>query len=152
MDSIKNALEQVIQNAQSRAVRQSKLYRFDIFKGVEIEGGKIQKVRSVGSAQIMEGSKTYTVYLKTLLKDVFYLLPEQKRMTRGDYVILTREPSQTPGRKYFWNNVGECYVLDGENAGVMRLAFDLFGAGDIYMNLHPINREAEAVAAQDAAA
>ncbi len=149
---MKNALASVIQNVQARAAIRGKMYRFDIFKGVENADGKIQKVRSVGSAQIMEGSKTYTVYLKTLLKDVFYLLPEQKRMTRGDYVLLTREPSQTPGRKYFWNNVGECYVLGGENAGFMKLSFDLFGANDIFMNLHPMNREAEEIVSQDVAA
>jgi hypothetical protein len=147
METIKNTLERAIQNAQARAENQAKVYRFDIFKGVEDSEGKVQKIRSVGSAQLLEGAKTYTVYLKTLLKDVFFLLPEQKRMTRGDYVILTREPSQTAGRKYFWNNIGECYLLDGANAGLMRLSFDLFGAEDIYMSLHPINREAQESAA-----
>jgi len=141
METMKVALERVIANARNKAEKQSKIYRFDIFKGVEAPDGKIQKIRSIGSAQLLEGTKTYTVYLKTLLKDVFYLLPEQKRLTRGDYVILTREASQTPGRKYYWNNIGECFVLTDQNAGLMKLSFDLFGANDIYMSLHPIQRE-----------
>ena len=141
MESLKSALENVVpQNSGAK----KKMYRFDIFKGVEDANGKIQKIRSMGSAQLMEGSKTYIVYLKALLKDEFFLLPEQKRLTRGDYVILTREDSVTPGRKYFWNNIGECFVLSGMNAGFMKLSFDLFGGSDIYMNLHPINRDAPA--------
>lgn len=136
-------LNSVIESVQAKMEKKANVFRFDIFKGVEDSEGKIQKIRSLGSAQLLEGAKTYTVYLKTLLKDVFYVLPEQKRMTRGDYVILTRELSQTPGRKYFWNNIGECYLLGGQNAGFMKLSFDLFGAEDIYMNLHPIHKEAQ---------
>jgi|GEM_PF-1128244 len=140
MESLKQTLDVAIGNARAAADKRAKVFRFDIFKGVEDSCGSIQKIRSVGSAQLMEGTKTYTVYLKTLLSDVFYLLPEQKRLTRGDYVILTREMSQTPGRKYFWNNIGECYLLGGANSGMMRLSFDLFGAGDLYMGMHPMNR------------
>lgn len=136
-------LQSVLESIRTKHANKATFHRFDIFKGLEGADGKIQKIRSIGSAHLMEGAKTYTVYLKPLLKDVFYLLPEEKRLTRGDYVILTREQSQTPGRKFFWNNIGECYLMGGENAGLMRLSFDLFGANDIYMSLHPINREAD---------
>ena len=88
-------------------------------------------------------SRTYTIYLKPLLKDVFYLMPEEKKLTRGDYVILTREPSPMPPKKFYWNNIGEGYLLNGDNAGLMRLEWDFFGAEDIYMSLHPIKREGD---------
>lgn len=151
MEALRNTFEPLMAAAEEKSLRKARTYRFDIFKGVEDSEGKVQKIRSIGSAVLLEGAKTYTVYLKTLLKDVFYLLPEQKRMTCGDYVILTREPSQTTGRKYFWNNVGECYLLRDKNAGLMRLSFDLFGAEDIYMSLHPINRGDGATAENGAA-
>lgn len=137
METMKTAFSQIAIAVKSSSELRPKTYRFDIFKGMEDSNGKVQKIRSIGSAHLMEGSKTYSVYLKTLLKDVFYLLPEQKRLTRGDYVILTREPSQMLGRKYFWNNIGECYILTDQNAGLMKLSFDLFGANDLFMNLCP---------------
>ncbi|HLD99191.1 MAG TPA: hypothetical protein VJB59_02965 [Bdellovibrionota bacterium] len=152
MESMKQALERAMQTAKQNSDKRAKIHRFDIFKGMEGDDGRIQKLRSIGSAQLMEGAKTYTVYLKPLLGSVFYLLPEEKRLTRGDYVILTREPSMTPGRKYFWNNIGECFVLGEGNSGIMRLEFDLFGAKDIYMSLHPICRgNVEEVSEQEAA-
>jgi hypothetical protein len=113
------------------------LSRFDIFKGTEDQSGKIVKIKSVGSAYIREGLKTYTVHLKTLLKDSFYLLPNSKDEVFSDYVILTREPAQNSGRKYFWNNVGDGNRMTGMNSGLMSLSWDLF-ADDLYMNVAPI--------------
>lgn len=116
------------------------LYRFDLFKGVLDGSGKVVKIRSVGSAYVREGLKTYTVHLKGLLKDTFYLLQNTKpRTTDAEYVLLTREPSQQSGRKYFWNNVGEGRILDGVNHGLMHLTWDVFMADDLYMTLHPVN-------------
>ncbi|MBK8204905.1 MAG: hypothetical protein IPK68_22215 [Bdellovibrionales bacterium] len=65
------------------------IFRFDIFKGVPDVKGRIQKVKSVGHALITEGSHTYTIYLKTLLKDLFYMLPERTHLDKHDFVILT---------------------------------------------------------------
>jgi hypothetical protein len=112
-------------------------YRFDIFKGEVDATGKVQRLRSLGAAHIAQGSKTYSVYLKTFLKDTFYLLPEEKKYTKADFLIYTREPSRNPGRKYYWNLVGEGKILEGENAGFMKLSFDVLGSDCIYMNLHP---------------
>lgn len=115
------------------------VYRFDLFKGFKDPDGKVKKIKTVGSAYIREGLKTYTVHLKTLLKDTFYLLPNTKQTTsNADFVILTRELAQNPGKKYFWNNVGEGRILGGENNGVMELVWDILGS-DLYMTLHPIN-------------
>jgi hypothetical protein len=114
-----------------------KSYRFDIFKGVKDASDKIHKIKSVGSAHVIDGCKTYTVHLKTFLNDVFYLLPESKKTTDADFVILTREPSQTVGRKYFWNNIGEGEILTGENTGFVNLRWDVLGVEDLYMNLYP---------------
>lgn len=125
-------------------------HRFDIFKGVPDGVGKIHKLRSTGYALLAEGSKTYIVHLKTLLDDVFYLCAEQE-MTSADYVIFTREASRTPGRKYFWNRVGECRVLSGPNAGLMKMEWDLFGADDIYMDLYPKERDANPITKRNAA-
>ncbi len=113
-----------------------KVYRFDIFKGYTDERGKVQKVCSVGHSTLFEGSTTYCVYLKTLLKDQFYLLPEQQVGRQFDYVILTREPASIPGKKYFWNRVGIAKTLTDQNAGIMRLEFDLFPGVELYLSYH----------------
>ncbi|MBI3556166.1 MAG: hypothetical protein HY074_07875 [Deltaproteobacteria bacterium] len=152
MEDMKSMLERAMGSAKANAERRAKVYRFDIFKGVEDSDGKIQKIRSIGAAQLMEGARTYTVYLKPLLKDVFYLMPEEKKLTRGDYVILTREPAPVPPRKYYWNNIGEGFILAGANSGLMRLEWDFFGADDIYMSLHPMNRGESTEASVESAA
>jgi len=114
----------------------TKVYRFDVFKGKLNDEGKIEKVSSVGHSTLFEGSTTYSVYLKTLLKDQFYLLPEQDVNRPFDFVILTREPSNLPGKKYFWNRVGTAKFLSEQNAGVMKLDFDLFSGVELYLNFH----------------
>jgi hypothetical protein len=111
-------------------------YRFEIFKGVFNADGKVEKICTMGHSTLFEGSTTYCVYLKTLLKDQFYLLPEQEMGRSFDYVILTREPSTIPGRKYFWNRVGVGKVLSDQNAGLMKLEFDLFGGVDMFLSFH----------------
>lgn len=113
-----------------------KVYRFDVFKGKVADDGKVEKVCSVGHSTLYEGSTTYSVYLKTLLKDLFYLLPEQDASRPYDFVILTREPSSIPGKKYFWNRVGTAKLLSEKNAGIMQLEFDLFPGVDLYLNFH----------------
>ena len=113
-----------------------KVYRFDVFKGALNGEGKVEKVVSVGHSTLYEGSTTYTVYLRTLLKDVFYLLPEQDVSRPFDFVILTREPSSLPGKKYFWNRVGTAKLLGDKNAGIMKLEFDLFACVDLYLSFH----------------
>lgn len=113
-----------------------KVYRFDVFKGKVSEHGKVEKVCSVGHSTLYEGSTTYSVYLKTLLKDLFYLLPEQDVGRPFDFVILTREVSHLPGKKYFWNRVGTAKLLGEQNAGIMKLDFDLFVGVDLYLNFH----------------
>jgi hypothetical protein len=118
---------------QSGKVR---VFRFDVFKGVLNDDGKVEKVVSVGHSTLYEGSTTYSLYLKTFLKDQFYLLPEQDANRPFDYVILTREASSLPGKKYFWNRVGTAKLLSDQNAGIMRLEFDLFATVDLYLNFH----------------
>ena len=122
----------------SEATEKVSVYRFDIFKGAKDAEGKVTKIKSVGAAYLREGLKTYTVHLKTFLKDRFYLLPNSKGKGFADFVILTREPAQYSGRKYFWNSVGEGQMMDGANHGVVRLSWDVL-ADDIYMTLHPVN-------------
>lgn len=125
----------------------TKVYRFDVFKGKVNEEGKVEKICSVGHSTLYEGSTTYSVYLKTLLKDLFYLLPEQDAGRPFDFVILTREPSHLPGKKYFWNRVGTAKLLGDKNAGVMKLDFDLFTCVDLYLNFHgAVTKELDAQA------
>ncbi len=131
---IAKALNQVIQNSERT------IFRFDIFKGVKDETGKVQKVKSIGHALINEGASTYTIHLKTLLKDQFFMLPERTHLDRYDFVLLTREDSFREGRKYFWNNVGEAKLLEGENRDLLKLTWDLFGADDIYLNTLPTKK------------
>lgn len=112
-------------------------YRFDIFKGTVGPDGKITRVRSVGSAYLRDGMKTYVVALKTFLEDRFYLLPNTKSENEAEFVILTREAAQHINRKYFWNSIGDGKILEGTNAGLLKLNWDVL-SDDIYMSLHPI--------------
>ena len=154
MEKLNNVtqLAEIVDSVRQRLGNMATVYRFDIFKGVRSESGKVSKVKSVGAAYLREGLKTYTVNLKTFLNDKFYLLPNSKREYDADFVILTREPALNPGRKYFWNNIGDGKVMDGINSGIMRLNWDVFGS-DIYMTLHPANvTELPEAARADAAA
>jgi hypothetical protein len=128
---VAKTMEQIKENTERT------IFRFDIFKGVADDSGRIQKIKSVGHALITEGSHTYTIYLKTLLKDQFYMLPERTHVDKYDFVILTREESIREGRKFFWNNVGEAKLLDGENRDLLKLTWDIFSADDIYLNTIP---------------
>ena len=119
-------------------------YRFDIFKGVVEADGAVRKVKSVGAAHIVEGSHTYAVFLKTFLKDLFYLMPDQKKLTDADFLIYTREPSRNPNRKYYWNQIGEGRFLTGKNNGFMKLTWDVLGCQDLYMNLYPRETKCQA--------
>jgi len=113
-----------------------RVFRFDIFKGRTDSDGRVRKLRSAGAAYHADGTQTYHVHLKALQKDQFFLLPERK-LAGVDFVILTRGPADNPNKKYFWNTIGEGKILSGNNAGLMRLKWDLFSAEDIYMNLYP---------------
>ena len=123
-------------NAVNEFLGKVTVYRFDIFKGEVDESGKVHKVKSVGSSYVREGLNTYTIHLKTFLKDTFYLI-QNTRAATPDFVILSREPSQNPKRKYYWNNIGEGLVLDGENKGIMKLKFDILQ--DLYMKVEPMS-------------
>lgn len=129
-----NLLENKNQVASSNG--KTKVYRFDIFKGTTNEDGKVEKICSVGHSTLYEGSTTYSIYLKMLLKDLFYLLPEQDVGRPFDFVILTREPSNLPGKKYFWNRVGTAKILSDKNSGILKLDFDLFSSVDMYLSFH----------------
>lgn len=134
MSEIRIVQNQVMEQTQV----QRKRYRFDVFKGRKLPSGKIEKVRSVGTAVLTEGSRMYTVYLTSFIKDVFYMRPEEKGFTQSDYVLLTKEPSFKPGKEFRWHTVGECKILTDENTGYLELGFDLLAVGDgIFMNLHP---------------
>lgn len=113
----------------------TKIYRFDVFRGQERGDGKIDKIVSVGHATLYEGSATYTIYLKMLLKDQFYLLPERDFGKPHDMVILTREPSNFPGKKFFWNRIGTAKLLSDQNSGIMKLDFDLIDT-TLYLSFH----------------
>lgn len=113
-----------------------KVHRFEVFKGRTNEMGIVEKVSVVGHSTLYEGSSTYSVYLRTLIKDIFYLLPEESEDRPHDFVILTREPSMIAGKKYFWNRVGAGKLLSNENAGIMKLEFDLFDNVELYLNYH----------------
>jgi hypothetical protein len=131
---VTKALDQIKENAERT------IFRFDIFKGAKDSTGRIQKVKSVGHALINEGAHTYTVHLKTLLKDQFYMLPERTHTDRYDFVLLTREDSFREGRKYFWNNVGEAKLLEGDNRDLLKLTWDMLGVDDIYLNTIPVKK------------
>lgn len=132
-----NTNQQIKQNnaADFAPQEKTKIYRFDVFRGQERDDGKIEKIVSVGHATLYEGSATYTIYLKMLLKDHFFLLPEREFGKPHDMVILTREPSNLPGKKYFWNRIGTAKLLSDQNSGIMKLDFDLIDTA-LFLSFH----------------
>ena len=130
------------------ALNKVNVYRFEIFKGEVDENGKVQKVKSVGSAYIRDGIHTYAIHLRMFLKDTFYLIKNMKAPV-PEYVLLTREPSIKPTRKYFWNNVGEGRVLGDENEGLIAIKFDLLDH-TFYMKHEPFSvTEADAIETEE---
>lgn len=129
-----------------------KIYQFDLFKGEADSSGKIIRTKKVGETFIRDGLKTYTVHLKALLGQTYYLLANNKQKdATADFVILTREPAKNLDRKYFWNDVGRGYILDETNHGLMRLSWDIL-ISDLYMQLHPTKvTELEEVVQREAA-
>ncbi len=125
-----------INSQKAKSNNKVKVHRFEVFKGRTNEMGIVEKTTIVGHSTLYEGSSTYSVYLRTLLKDIFYLLPEESEERPHDFVILTREPSMIEGKKYFWNRVGTGKLLSNENAGLMKLEFDLFDNVELYLNYH----------------
>lgn len=134
-NSILNSVDSI---EKIKADLASPTHRYEIFKGTVDSSEKIIRTRSVGSAYLKEGQTTLTLTLKTFLDDRFYLMPDIKKESPGNYVIFTREIAHTLKRKYFWNAVGEGKILDGVNHGLMKLSWDVL-AGDLYMSLHPIH-------------
>lgn len=113
----------------------SKVY--EIFKGIVGDGGVITRKRTLGQARLFEGSNTYHVFIKSLLGERFFLLPENRNPQKHEYVILTREPSLVLEKKYYWNSVGEGKILMGQNQGLMKLDWDFFSTDEVYMKLEP---------------
>jgi len=119
-----------------------KSYRYDVFKGIVTDGSVI-KLRSVGAAILLEGHRTYSLYLNTLLNQTFYLVPGQKRYTAADFVIMSRQKSSKPGKKFIWKPIGEASFVPRSDSPVLSLSWDLFGAQGIFMSLRPISEPAE---------
>lgn len=141
-----------IQNliSEEKKTKEITIYRFDVFKGVADASGKIQKVKSVGVSYLREGMQTYTLHLKSLLGDTYYLLKNSKP-TGSDFVILTRELAKRGNRKYHWNNCGEGTVQEGQNSDLLKLEWDFFGE-DIYMTINPVHAQEIAAAPEFSAA
>lgn len=131
-----NSIRTQTSNAGGEPQEKTKIYRFDVFRGRETDDGKIEKIVSVGHATLYEGSATYTIYLRMFLKDQFYLLPEREFGKPHDMVILTREPSNLPGKRFFWNRIGTAKLLSDSNSGVMRLDFDLLHGTALFLSFH----------------
>ena len=134
LDFVKNNFsEQGLSSGEAKV--KSKVY--EIFKGIAGDGGAITRKRTLGQARLFEGSNTYHVFIKSLLGERFFLLPENRNPQKHEYVILTREPSLNPEKKYYWNSVGEGKILMGQNQGLMQLDWDFFSTDDVYMKLEP---------------
>lgn len=136
---MKNPSLNLIKNSEPRL----KSLRFDVFKGSVQADNSVLKIRSVGAAVLLEGHRTFSLYLNTFLKDVFYLVPGQKRYTSAEYVIMSRQNSSKPGKKFVWKPVGEARSIQSGGFPLLTLSWDLLGAGDIYMSLTPISETGE---------
>lgn len=97
----------------------------DIFKGRVNRRGRVIKNRSVGKAN------TFSDHVELSINGIdepFYLCEEKNPMADWDYQILT-----------VWQQpVGFGKLLFGDNAGLIHLEWDFFGAVDIYLHIQPL--------------
>jgi hypothetical protein len=118
-------------------------YRFEMFKGVVTEQGRIEKHKTLGAAVLLEGRSTYTVYLNTFINEVYYLLPGEPRLTTAEYVLMSRQSVARAGKKFIWRPVGEGRIVRSEGVPLLHLKWDLFGESQIYMKLTPVTQNVE---------
>lgn len=122
------------QFAKNQEMQNSNFYRFQVFQGVEDDGGKVQRTKTVGMAYLKEGHQTITLRLWTFINERFYLILNQNDASR--YLVMTREPNRSPNsrNKYFWNIVGNGFIDTVQ--GIVRIDFDLLNK-PVYMNIYP---------------
>ena len=118
------------------ASKRPREWRFDVFKGVSQGNGNVKKIKTVGCAILRSGFTTYRLHLDTFLKDVFHLVPAERRLTSAEFVIMTRAKTTRPGKKFIWRVVGEGRLVS-EHPSTLHLTWDLLGVSDIFMTFVP---------------
>ena len=122
------------ENVQSLPQKKSEFYRFKLMQGNVNHEGKFEKTKTVGMAYFVDGSKSYTLKLWTLLKDKFYLAP--RKHDQSSFFVLTKEQTKNPEARHrsFSNIVGNARVFP--EMGVIKIEFDLLDK-PIYMSIYP---------------
>ena len=118
-----------------------KKFTFEIFKGKELTDGSVKAMSRMGQATLYEGAATYNLYLSTFITDegriIYYMLPDNDPNKPYDFVLLTRQNSHKPERKYYWQKVGQAYKHTNNGDPILRLDWDLFKTENIFMRLTP---------------
>lgn len=127
---------QTEQKEQSQQSKKPELFRFKLMQGQANESGNFEKSKTVGMAYHVDGSRSYSLKLWTLLKDRFYLVP--RKQDPSMFLVLTREPNRNPSarNKTFSNIVGNGKAYPA--LGVVKIEFDLLEK-PIYMSIYPEN-------------
>ena len=127
---------QTEQKEQSQQLKKPELYRFKLMQGQANENGQFERSKTVGMAYHVDGSRSYSLKLWTLLKDRFYLVP--RKHDPSLFLVLTREPNRNPEarNRSFSNIVGNGKAFPA--LGVIKIEFDLLDK-PIYMSIYPEN-------------
>lgn len=125
---------QMEQKEQSQQSKKPELYRFKLMQGQTTNEGNFEKTKTVGMAYHVDGSRSYSLKLWTLLKDRFYLVPRKNDPSL--FLVLTRESNRNPSarNRSFSNIVGNAKAFP--SLGVVKIEFDLLDK-PIYMSIHP---------------
>jgi len=102
---------------------------YDIFKGINDKSGKIIKIRSVGFANAHKKGTSSSLHLKDLENTTYLLLSEKDPLSNYDFSIVLQNSSKKN------EIVGTGTLLTGINSGLIKLEWDLWGNGDIYLAL-----------------
>lgn len=107
--------------------------KLDIFKGVAANGGRINKIRSVGYALVDSNREKNRIFLKgSLFKGYMSLIAEKDPSKNHDFII-GYSPSGANGGLDLVAGVG--HLMTGKNSGLIHLLWDLLGENNLYLNL-----------------
>ncbi|MCB9092872.1 MAG: hypothetical protein H6621_00060 [Halobacteriovoraceae bacterium] len=104
---------------------------YDVFKGHIGRKGKVLKVRSVGRTTFDESSVRGLLFINSLSKGNYYLAAENDPLSVHDFTIFYTESDKFDSGE----PVGVGFLLTDENAGLIRLEWDIFGVNDMYVNI-----------------
>lgn len=111
---------------------------FDIFKGRKTRGGRIEQVRNVGCGYYLSERRYFELQINGF-QSSYALKAEEDVDATHDYVIYHKSFYSSDSKQ-----VGVGYLLNGNNAGLIRMEWDFYDSKNIYIDLkkHKIKKVA----------